>query len=138
VEIDVRCGPGTYIRSLARDVGELLGCGGYLLALRRTEAAGLRAETAVTPERLAELGTVGRLAEAFTPVIDLLALPRVELAPHDADLFVHGGGVRASVAEGRYAVLRDGALLGIGEAAGAVLHPRKVVAEPVTAGGRAP
>jgi tRNA pseudouridine55 synthase len=42
VDIDLRCGAGTYVRSIARDLGEVLGCGGYLHALRRTEAAGLR------------------------------------------------------------------------------------------------
>jgi hypothetical protein len=41
--------------------------------------------------------------------------------------------VRADVADGRYAVLRDAALLGIGEASGAVLHPRKIVAESLSA-----
>jgi tRNA pseudouridine55 synthase len=134
VEIDVRCGPGTYIRSLARDVGELLGCGGYLLALRRTEAAGLSVDAAVSPERLAELASAGRLTEAFIPVIDLLPLPRVRLAPADAARFVHGGGVRAEVADGRYAVLGDGTLLGVGEASRAVLHPRKIVVESAIAG----
>ncbi len=59
VAIDLRCGPGTYVRSIARDLGQALGCGGYLLALRRTEAAGLRVEDAVTPERLEALRDAG-------------------------------------------------------------------------------
>ncbi len=42
VRIDLRCGTGTYIRSIARDLGERLGTGAHLHALRRTEAAGLR------------------------------------------------------------------------------------------------
>ena len=57
VEIDLRCGPGTYVRSIARDLGERLGCGGHLHALRRTEAAGLRVETALTPPQLEELAS---------------------------------------------------------------------------------
>src|SRR5205823_4343017 len=36
VDLEVRCGKGTYIRSLARDLGELLGCGGLVQVLRRT------------------------------------------------------------------------------------------------------
>ena len=44
VAVDLHCGPGTYVRSIARDLGHALGCGGYLLALRRIEAAGLRVE----------------------------------------------------------------------------------------------
>jgi tRNA pseudouridine55 synthase len=50
LEIEVRCGKGTYIRSLARDLGECLGCGGYIEALRRTRVGRFRAEDAVSLE----------------------------------------------------------------------------------------
>jgi tRNA pseudouridine55 synthase len=55
VWLELDCGPGTYVRSIARDLGAVLGCGGYLHALRRREAAGLHVEDAVRPERLEEL-----------------------------------------------------------------------------------
>ena len=42
--IRVVCGKGTYIRSLARDIGEALGCGAYLTALRRTRVGDVRVE----------------------------------------------------------------------------------------------
>ena len=77
VQIDVRCGAGTYIRSIARDVGERLETGGYLAALRRTEAAGLSAQDAIRPEELEALAADGRLADAVRPVGDLLPLTRV-------------------------------------------------------------
>lgn len=48
VEIDVRCSPGTYIRALARDLGESLGFGGHLTALRRTRSGGFGIDQAVT------------------------------------------------------------------------------------------
>ncbi len=51
--IDVTCGPGTYIRSLAHDVGETIGCGGYLTALRRLRSGDFRVEDAATPEEIA-------------------------------------------------------------------------------------
>ncbi len=47
LEIEVRCGKGTYIRSLARDVGDRLGCGGYVEALRRTRVGPFRVEEAL-------------------------------------------------------------------------------------------
>jgi tRNA pseudouridine55 synthase len=50
LELEVRCGKGTYIRSLARDLGERLGCGAYVRALRRTRVGPFRAEDAVTLE----------------------------------------------------------------------------------------
>jgi tRNA pseudouridine55 synthase len=50
--IDVECGKGTYIRALARDIGDALGVGGHLTALRRTFVGPYRAEDAVTPQTL--------------------------------------------------------------------------------------
>jgi tRNA pseudouridine55 synthase len=131
VRIDLRCGPGTYVRSIARDLGERLGCGGYLHALRRTEAAGLRVEDAITPERLGALAGAGRLAEAMVPIGELLPLPRVQLDPAEADRFVHGSLVQLQpdrAAEGRMAVFGAGELLGVGTLRGGQLQPDKVLA----------
>ncbi|HEY1405014.1 MAG TPA: tRNA pseudouridine(55) synthase TruB [Spirochaetota bacterium] len=52
VIIDVKCSKGTYIRSLARDIGEKLGCGGYLSALRRTRCGELSVDSALTLDDL--------------------------------------------------------------------------------------
>ena len=90
VRVDLRCAPGTYVRSIARDLGERLGTGGHLHALRRTEAAGLHAEDAFTPDRLEALAAEGRLAEAVRPVGALLPLPAVSLGSEAAWRFVHG------------------------------------------------
>lgn len=131
VSIDVRCGPGTYVRSLARDLGSRLGCGGYLAALRRTEAAGLRVEDAITPPQLEALREQDRLAEALLPVATLLPLPHLRLSEDDADRFRHGSRIEVAGAEGggRLAVFdaRD-ELLGIGSLAGGQLQPEKVIA----------
>jgi tRNA pseudouridine55 synthase len=130
VRVDVRCGPGTYVRSLARDLGERLGCGGYLAALRRTEAAGLGIEDAHTPEQLETLAGAGRLDEALLSVADLLPLPRLALVTEDAARFRHGSMVRltAGVTPGRHVVLLGDELLGIGEVVAGMLRPEKVVA----------
>ena len=128
VRLDVRCGPGTYIRSIARDLGERLGCGGHLAALRRTEASGLRVEEAVTPETLERLAAAGRLGDALRPVAELLDLPRLEL---DADLarrFRHGSRVAVDDGQpGRHAVFGGSELLGVGSVTGGVLQPEKVL-----------
>jgi tRNA pseudouridine55 synthase len=50
--ITVRCGKGTYIRSLAHDLGERLGCGAHLAALRRTSSGGFDVDDAHTPDEL--------------------------------------------------------------------------------------
>ncbi|MBN1936153.1 MAG: tRNA pseudouridine(55) synthase TruB [Anaerolineae bacterium] len=50
--VEVRCGPGTYIRALARDLGQALGCGAHLSGLRRTQSGQFSADNAVSIERL--------------------------------------------------------------------------------------
>jgi tRNA pseudouridine55 synthase len=134
VRVDIRCGPGTYVRSIARDLGERLGCGGHLHALRRTEAGGLLADDAQTPERLEALAADGRLAEALIPVADLLPLPRLELAGPDARRFVNGSAIRVAHpdGDGRRAVFSADELLGIGRLEAGVLKPEKVVASTST------
>ena len=133
VEIDLRCGPGTYVRSIARDLGDRLGCGGHLHALRRTEAAGLSASDGIAPAALESLAEQGRLGEAILPVGDLLPMPRVTLEADAAWRFVHGSEqALPDEATGRIAVFGEsGRLLGVGQVEGTVLRPDKVLpAEP--------
>jgi tRNA pseudouridine55 synthase len=134
IDIDLRCGPGTYVRSIARDLGQALGCGGYLLALRRTEAAGLRVEDGLTPDQLEALREADRLVEALLPVADLLPLPRVHLSDADAQRFRNGSRIPLTSdagggEDGRRVVL-DSAdqLLGLGSVMAGQLQPEKVLA----------
>jgi tRNA pseudouridine55 synthase len=128
VHLDVETGAGTYIRSLARDLGERLGSGGYLHALRRTEAAGLSVDESHPPGALEALAAEGRLDEALIPVDGLLQLPLVTLDPEQAGRFSHGGEV-AWPGEGRIQVHGPNGLLGIGELGAGRLRPRTVLAE---------
>jgi tRNA pseudouridine55 synthase len=128
VRIDLRCGPGTYVRSIARDLGERLGCGGYLAALRRTEAAGLRVEDAVSPEQLEALATDGRLGEAVLPVGELLPLPAIDLDADAAWRFAHGSVQPwPRSGDGRAAVFSGATLLGVGRIRDGMLEPDKVL-----------
>lgn len=70
VEIDVRCSKGTYIRTLAEDIGELLGCGAHVSALRRLGAGPFTADQMVT---MAQLEST--LAEGGLAALDALLLP---------------------------------------------------------------
>lgn len=131
LRIDLRCGPGTYVRSLARDLGERLGCGGYLASLRRTEAAGLRVDSATVPEALEALAAGGRLAAALIPIAALLPLPSLELDVEAAGRFRHGSSVPVDgpATPGRRAVLSGGLFLGIGRLEAGLLQPVKVVVD---------
>jgi tRNA pseudouridine55 synthase len=53
LELEVRCSAGTYVRALARDLGERLGCGAHLVALRRTRSGGFGLEHAVPGDSFA-------------------------------------------------------------------------------------
>jgi tRNA pseudouridine55 synthase len=75
LELLVRCSAGTYIRSLARDLGERLGCGGALASLRRTEALGFGLEQAVPLEALDQ----APLPALLDPLAALAHLPRRQL-----------------------------------------------------------
>ena len=76
IDIDVVCSSGTYIRSLASDIGHELGCGGVLSALRRTEACGFSITDALTLEQIQHLGA--RCLECLiSPLQVLSAIPRV-------------------------------------------------------------
>ena len=130
VSCDIRCGPGTYIRSIARDLGERLGCGGHLHALRRTEAAGLQVADGVTPGALERLAQAGRLQEAMLPIASLLRLPPLQLDAQASGRFVHGSAIllRGERGTGRHAVFGGGELLGIGLLTDGLLEPRTVIA----------
>lgn len=71
-ELRVDCSGGTYVRSIAHDLGQALGYGAHLSALRRTFSSGFGLESARTLEQLGELAEQGRLAEALIPSADLL------------------------------------------------------------------
>jgi tRNA pseudouridine55 synthase len=91
LEIEVRCGKGTYIRSLARDLGERLGCGGYVETLRRTRVGPFAAEEAVPLDADAEAARA-RLLPVSAAVSEL---PRVTLDEADVIRLRQGQGVPA-------------------------------------------
>jgi len=97
--LDVCCSKGTYIRKLAEDIGDLLGCGAHLAALRRTASGKLSVDDAVTLEQLAELSEPERDA-LLLPADALLAdWPRVQLPDDEAGRFLTGLRRRVSLAD---------------------------------------
>lgn len=70
--IRVHCSAGTYVRSIAHDVGRLLGCGAFLESLRRTASGEFTETQARTLETLKEMAAAGQLAEALIPASGVL------------------------------------------------------------------
>jgi tRNA pseudouridine55 synthase len=97
--IDVICSKGTYIRTLAEDIGEALGCGAHLSALRRTGSGPLRVQDAVTLAQLEALDEPARDA-LLKPVDALVAQwPQVRLEPAEAGRFLSGLRRRVALAD---------------------------------------
>jgi tRNA pseudouridine55 synthase len=88
--IDVRCSKGTYIRTLAEDIGEALGCGAHLIALRRTGSGPLTLEGSVTLEQLAVMTEEQRDATLLDADTLLADWPAVRLGDEDAGRFLSG------------------------------------------------
>lgn len=109
-QIDVHCSKGTYIRTLAADLGEALGCGATLTALRRTMAAGFPLDCCITIEQAGALAQADKLAETAYPVERAFAsLPRVSLNHKQSTMFLNGvrmdpTRIQLSKTDGRMAV----------------------------------
>lgn len=108
--LDVRCGAGTYVRSIARDLGRALGSRAHLGALRRLEIGPWKAEDALPLTALAERPALRPLEEAVAH------LPALEVGPEQAEAVGHGRKIEAPARhEGPVAVLGEGRLLAVVE-----------------------
>ncbi len=119
--ITVSCSKGTYIRTLAEDIGHKLGCGAHLIGLRRTETAGYMIEDAITLEALELLvkeTPVEALAELLLPMDSAIAyLPRVLLNADASHYLMQGQAVWQSgvIPEGELRLYDDkNQFLGLG------------------------
>lgn len=97
--LDVSCSKGTYIRTLAEDIGAMLGCGAHLAALRRTESGPLTLEGAVTLDELAAMPETDRAALLLPAEVMLSHWPAIELPPDDAARFLCGLRRRVDAAD---------------------------------------
>ena len=68
IKINVHCSKGTYIRTLAADIGDALGCGACISALERTSSGLFSIENAITPEELLDLSEKGEVEKAILPL----------------------------------------------------------------------
>lgn len=127
VDVTVRCSSGTYVRALARDLGEILGVGGHLIALRRTKVGPFSVDDAVSNERLGlgEIPASGLLSPAdvaakLFPVLALDDTQETDLRHGKRLDLVEGqllsdGSDRASIAA---AIAPNGTLVGLIEVKG--------------------
>jgi tRNA pseudouridine55 synthase len=121
--VRVHCSAGTYLRSIAHEAGQALGCGAFLKSLRRTASGDFKIEAARTLEQLGALAEAGRFEEAVIPAAELLPeIPAEMVDALTAGQIRNGRDFRISPfharAPGRFvkAVNAEGQLVAIGEA----------------------
>lgn len=91
----VDCSKGTYVRTLAHDIGTALGCGGCLTALRRVESGGLLVEQALTLQQVEALRDSGELIDHILPTEQVFAdLPLVTVTPEGDERCKNGAFLR--------------------------------------------
>ncbi len=96
-DVTIHCSSGFYVRSLAHDLGDYLGCGGHVSALRRTGVGGFDVAAAVTLEALRQRpGAVERRTDLLTGDQGLTHIPAVELSVDAAFYLCRGQAVRAA------------------------------------------
>lgn len=122
-DLRIHCSAGTYVRSIAHDLGTVFGCGAFLNQLRRTASGGFDIEMANTLERLAEMAAEDALAQALIRAAELIPEFPAEMVDTSTASFIRQGRdfrVSQFVMRGpaRYvkAVTQEGDLVAIGEA----------------------
>ena len=113
---DVTCEPGTYIRSLAHDLGQTLGCGGALAGLRRTRSGRFQVEDGLSPERMADVYRAGELSNYLHPISTALsALTPVPVTEEHAKRLRNGQPIEGHPSSQRagYALGEDGSVIAI-------------------------
>ena len=132
---ETECGKGTYVRSLARDLGHELGCLGHVVALRRMVVGPFDTENAVTLDDLIaarEDGEASALDRFLMPVaIALTELPEIPLAPNDAARIGRGQpvllrGAQAPLSAPAAWASHAGRAIALGEVSQGQFHPTRV------------
>lgn len=127
LEFEVECSSGTYIRALARDLGRVLGTGGYLSVLRRTRIGTFSVERAVSVDQLQDAGAVARVR---LDVLSALAhLPRHEVALQDERRLSSGQSIARPPEfdpPGPIVVAAEGRLIALARVENGWIRPSKV------------
>jgi tRNA pseudouridine55 synthase len=121
--VRVHCGSGTYMRAIAHDAGQAMGCGAHLKTLRRLQSGPFGIECARTLEELVQMGAEDRLGEALIPAMQLLPEFPNEIVDQITESQIRQGrDFRVSPFRSREgvklvkAISRDGDLIAIGQA----------------------
>ncbi len=129
----IKCSKGTYIRSLARDLGEACGSAGYVRQLRRTKVGSVGIDHAITIEELQKRCDQGDIDSCFTKISDVLIdMPHYHIRNKTESIkrFLNGNPIECETNnQGEHAVFdEEGQLLGIGRISLNMLYPKTIMA----------
>jgi tRNA pseudouridine55 synthase len=128
--VHVTCSKGTYVRTLAVDLGRALGTGAYLTGLRRTAAGPFRLDQAVALEVLEAEGPAAARARLLPVEVLVAGLPRREASPDEALRFTQGQEIAAQPGSPPEVAVfgPGGGFLGVGACTGARIAPLRLMA----------
>lgn len=129
LDLSVRCSKGTYVRTLGEDIGQALGCGAHLSALRRTAIAHFDLASAYTLEQLAAMDDTQRLA-CLLPVDSLMPnMPKLQLDEVQIKRMAQGQrlGLDTGLPDGRVSLYGPQGFAGVGCLAGRRLAPERLL-----------
>jgi tRNA pseudouridine55 synthase len=128
LELEIDCGSGTYIRSIVRDIGDALACGGLIEVLERTRIGPFLIDDALDPRGL----NPDSILRALRSEIEVVSeSPKITLTDADVTLIRQGRSIPAPAgsASGEVALIGcDGLLLALANVAGGQIQPKKVLA----------
>lgn len=125
---EVDCAKGTYVRALARDLGERLGCYGYVDALRRTRVGRFTETEAISLERLRAVWHRGQPCEHLYPVETVLDdIPALAVTGPQAERLAGGQAIRVlDTDDGLFRAMARGRLIALAEVQGGDVRPVRV------------
>jgi tRNA pseudouridine55 synthase len=135
LEFSVLCSKGTYVRTLAEDISEVLGCGGHLIALRRTGIGEFSLDHAYTLAQLEAMAEMQRDA-CLMPLDSLVQdLPRLELDETQANRMAQGQklGLTDDFPPGKRRLYAAGRFIGVGELEAGRLVPSRLLSSAARA-----
>lgn len=126
-DLRVVCSKGTYIRTLCKDMGLALGCGGCMAALRRSAAGSYTLNDAIALETLLARAERGEDVQALLLPLDSMFMdaPALKLTPNQSKVCRNGGKFSLPVADGKYRLYQGEEFLALGKCEGGVMSTMK-------------
>ena len=129
LQISVRCSKGTYVRTLAEDIGNALGCGAHLIGLRRTAIADFSLDNAYTLSQLESMSSTERDACLLPLDCMVQELPRLDLDSVQVSRMAQGQrlGLDLALPDGKLRLYAENVFVGLGELEGRRLSPSRLI-----------